>query len=211
MDWLDLLAVQGTLKSLLQQTIQKHQFYTQFSLWSNSHIHIWLLEKPWAFVDKVMSLTFNMLSRLVIGFLPRSKHLLISRLQSASAVILEPKKINFVTVSTVSSSICHEVMGQMPWSQFSECWALSQLFHSPLSLSSRGSLVLCFLPWGWCHLCIWGYWYFSQQSWFQFVLHPGRHFAWCTLHRSLISRVTKYSLDLLLSWFGTSLLFHVQF
>ena len=66
----------------------------------------------WAFVGKVMSLLFNMLSRLVIPFLPRSKHLLISWLQSPSAVILEPKKIKSVTVSIVSPSICHEVMGQ---------------------------------------------------------------------------------------------------
>ena len=64
----------------------------------------------WTFVGKVMSLIFHMLSRLVIAFLPRSKHLLISWLQSPSAVILEPKKIKSVTVSTVSPSICHEVM-----------------------------------------------------------------------------------------------------
>ena len=58
-------------------------------------------------------------------------------------------------------------------------------FHSPLSLSSRGSLVLLhFLPWGWCHLRTWGYWYFSRQSWFQLVLHPAWHFAWCILHKS---------------------------
>ena len=65
----------------------------------------------WTFVDKVMSLLLNMLSRLVITFLPRSKHLLISLLQLPSAVILEPRKIKSVTVSTVSPSICHEVMG----------------------------------------------------------------------------------------------------
>ena len=65
----------------------------------------------WTFVGKVMSLLFNMLSRLVIAFLPRSKHLLISRMQSPSAVILEPKKIKSVTVSIVLPSICHEVMG----------------------------------------------------------------------------------------------------
>ena len=65
----------------------------------------------WTFVDKVMSLLFNMLSRLVIVFLPRSKHLLISWLHSPSAVILEPKKVKSVTVSIVSPSICHEVMG----------------------------------------------------------------------------------------------------
>ena len=68
----------------------------------------------WTFVGKVISLLFNMLSKFVIGFLPRSKHLLISQLQSPSSVILEPKKINSVTVSTVSPSICHEVMGHVP-------------------------------------------------------------------------------------------------
>ena len=68
----------------------------------------------WTFVDKVMSLLFNMLSKLLIAFLPRSKRLLISWLQSPSAVILEPPKIKSLTVSTVSPSICHEVMGQMP-------------------------------------------------------------------------------------------------
>ena len=96
------------------------------------------------FVDKVMSPLFNMLSGLVIAFLPI---LLISWLQSPSAVILEPKKIKSVTVSTVSPSIWHEVMGPDAMILFSECWALSQLFHSPLSLSSRGSSVsLRFLP-----------------------------------------------------------------
>ena len=77
----------------------------------------------WIFVSQVTSLFFNMLSRLVITFLPRSKHLLISRLQSPSAVIWEPKEINSVTVSTVSPSICHEVMGPVPWSHSFECWA----------------------------------------------------------------------------------------
>ena len=70
----------------------------------------------WTFVDKVMSLLFNMLSRLVIAFLPRSKHLLILWLQSPSAVILEPRKIKSATVSTISPSICHERWNQMPWS-----------------------------------------------------------------------------------------------
>ena len=78
-------------------------------------------------------------SRLVITFLPRSVYLLISWLQSPSAVILEPKKIKSVTVSIVSPSICMKWWDRMPWSSFSECWALSQLFHSPLALSSRGS------------------------------------------------------------------------
>ena len=101
----------------------------------------------WTFVGKVMSLLFNMLSKLVITFLPRSKHLLISWLQSASAVILELSKIKSVTVSTVSPSICMKWWDQMPWSSFSECWALSQCFHSPLSLSSTGFVApFHFLP-----------------------------------------------------------------
>ena len=88
-------------------------------------------------VGKVMSLLFNMLSRLIIAFLPRSKHRFISWLQSPSAVILEPRKIKSLTVSIVSPYICHEVMGTNAMILIS-----SQLFHSPLSLSSRGSLVL---------------------------------------------------------------------
>ena len=99
---------------------QKHQFFgVHPSLWSNSHIHTILLEKNialtrWTFVGKVMSLLCNTLSRFVIAFLPRSERLLISWLQSPSAVILEPKKIKSLTVSTVSPSICHEVMGLEP-------------------------------------------------------------------------------------------------
>ena len=95
------------------------------------------------FVGKVISLLFSMLSRLVIPFLPRSKHLLISWLQSPSAVILEPKKL----FPLFPNLFAMKWWDQMPWSSFSECWALSQLFHSTLSLSSRGFLVpLHFLP-----------------------------------------------------------------
>ena len=92
----------------------------------------------------IMSLLFNMLSRFVIAVLPRSKHLLISWLQSPSAVILKPKKIKSVTISIVSPFICHEVLGPDARSSYFGCWVLSQLFHSPLSPSSRGSLIpLC--------------------------------------------------------------------
>ena len=98
------------------------------------------------FVEKVMPLLFNMLSRLVIDFLPRSKHLLISWLQSPSTIILEPKKIKSVTVSIVSPSICHEVMGL-----YANVLVFHMLSFKPtFSLSSftfiRGSLVLHFLP-----------------------------------------------------------------
>ena len=93
------------------------------------------------FLGKVMSLLFNMLSRLAITFIPRSKYLLISWLRSPSEVIFEPPKIKSITVFIVSRSICHELMGLNDKILFSECWVLSQLFHSPLSLSSGDSLV----------------------------------------------------------------------
>ena len=108
MDWLDLLAVQGTLKSLLQHQSSKASVlrHSAFCIVLLSHPYV-ITGKTidltrWTFVDKVMSLLCNMLSRLVITFLPRSKRLLISWLQSPSAVILEPPKIKSVTVSTVS-------------------------------------------------------------------------------------------------------------
>ena len=115
-DWFDLLVDQGTLKSLLQHHSSKasiHQ-HSAFFMVQLSHPYM-TTGKTIALtrqtVSKVMFLLFNMLSRLVITFLPRSKRLLISWLQSPSAVILEPKKIKPVTVSIVSPSICHEVMG----------------------------------------------------------------------------------------------------
>ena len=117
MDWLDILAVQGILKSLLQHRSLKASVLqcSAFFMVQLSHPHMTtgktIALTRWTFVVKVMSLLFNMLSRLVITFLPRSKHLLISWLQSPSAVILEPKKIKSLTVSIVSPSISHEVVG----------------------------------------------------------------------------------------------------
>ena len=116
MDWLDLLAVQGTLKSsptpqfksinsLVLSFLHSPTLTSIHDHWKNCSL------TKRTFVGKVMSLLFNMLSRLVITFLPRSKRLLISWLQSPSAVILEPRKIKSDTVSTVSPSISHEVMG----------------------------------------------------------------------------------------------------
>ena len=117
MDWLDLLAVQGTLKSLLQHHSSKASIFrhSAFFIFQLSHLYMTtgktIALTRQIIVGKVMSLLFNMLSRLVVTFLPRSKHFLISWLQSPSAMILEPKKRNSVTVSIVSPSICHEVMG----------------------------------------------------------------------------------------------------
>ena len=152
MDWLDLLAVQGTLKSLIQHHSSKASilqcsavFIVQFSHpYMTTAKTIALTRRT--FVDKVMSLLCHILSRFVIAFLPRGKYLLISWLQPP--VILEPPP----------NKVCHCFHCfpiYLPWSngtgyhdlKFSECWVLIQLFHSPLSLSSRGSLaLLCFLP-----------------------------------------------------------------
>ena len=150
MDWLDLLAVQGALKSLLQHHCSKALIFrcSAFLTVQLSHRYmttgktIALTRRT--FVGEVIFLLLNMLSRLVITFLPRSKCLLISWLQSPSAVILEPHKIKS---DTVSPSICHEVMG--PDATILVFWMLSfkPTFHSPLSLSARGFLVhLHFLP-----------------------------------------------------------------
>ena len=153
-DWFDFLAVQVTLS---QVTLQHHSSKALI-LWRSTSFMVQLSHPNMTtgktialtgqiFVSKVMSLLFNMLSRLVIAFLPRRKHLLISWLQSPSAVILEPPKIKSVTVSIVSPSFCNEVMGLDAMIFIFWMLSLSQLFHSPLSLSSRGSSVpLRFLP-----------------------------------------------------------------
>ena len=137
----------------------------------------------WIFAGKVTSLLFNMLSRLAIAFLPRNKHLLISWPQSPSAVFLESKKIKSVTLSIVSPSICHEVMGPdamilvfcmlslKPTFSLSSFTFIKKLFSSSLlsviSVVSTAYLsLLIFLP----------------EILIPFVLHPVQHFAWCTLH-----------------------------
>ena len=116
MDWLDLLAVQGTLKSLLQNHSSKASVLqcSAFFIVQLSHPYMTtgktIALTRWTFVDKAMCQIFNMVSRLIVTFIPRSKRLLISWVQSPSAVILELQKLKAVTVSIVSPSICHEVM-----------------------------------------------------------------------------------------------------
>ena len=123
MDWLDLLAVHRILKCLLQHHSSKASIILCSAFFIVQHSHPYMTTGKtigltrWTYVDKVMSLLYNILSKLVITFFPRSKCLLISWLQSPSAVILEPRKIKSDTVPTVSPSICHEVisaMDQMP-------------------------------------------------------------------------------------------------
>ena len=119
MNWLDLLAVQGTLKSLLHHHSSKASVLQSLAFFTVQFSHPYrttgktIALTRWTFVGKVISLLFNMLSRLIIVFLPRSKRLLISWLQSPSTVILEPKRRKSVTVSIVSPFICHEVIDQI--------------------------------------------------------------------------------------------------
>ena len=148
MDWLDLLAVQGTSPTPLFKSINSSVLSFVYGPTLISIHDYWKNHSliRWTFVSKVMSLLFNMLSRLVIAFFPRSKCLLISWLQSPTAVIWEPPKIKSATVSTVFPFICHEVMGPDVMTLVFWMFSLKPIFHSPLSLSSRGPLVLlCFL------------------------------------------------------------------
>ena len=188
-DGLISLLSKGLIRVSSSTAVQKHQFFwcSAFFMVQLSHLYMTtgktIASTMWACVSKVMSdvLLFNTLSSSVIAFPPRSKRLLTWWLQSLSAVIWEPKKTKSVTVSIFSAPVCWW-WDWVPWSLFFECWVSSQLFCSPLSPSSSGSLVpLCFLPLRWCHLHIWDYWYFSWQSWFQLVIHSAQHFTWCTV------------------------------
>ena len=151
-DWFDLLAVQGILKSLLQHISKASILWcSAFFIVQLSHPYIsagkTIVLTRQTFVGKVMSLLFNILSRLVIIFLPKSKRLLISWLQSPSAVILEPPKINSATVTTVSPSICHEVMG--PDAMILVFWLL--IFKPAFSLSSFTHIKKLFSFSVFCH------------------------------------------------------------
>ena len=182
------LQSEGLLSVFSNTTAQKHQFFgTQLSFpptLKSIHDHWKMIALTrWTIVSKVMSLLFNMLCRFVIAFLPRSNSLSVSLLPLPSTVILEPPCQEYLIVSIFSPIY-------LPWSNgtgchflhFFECWVLSQIFHSPLSLSSRGSLErFYFLPLEWYLLHISVYWYFSYQSWFQLMIHPAWHFTWFTL------------------------------
>ena len=190
-DSFDLLAVQGTLKSLLQ-----HHSLNALILW-HSAFFIVQLSHPYMTTGKTIALTigtcegkvmfllFNMPSRFVIAFLPRSKCLLISWLQLLSAVILEPKKI--VCHCFHCLSICHEVMESDAmilvfwiWS-FKPAFSVSSFTFMKRLFSSSSLSVI--------RVHIWGYWYFFQQPWFHLgslvnAWHPAQHFSWCILQIS---------------------------
>ena len=135
------------------------------------------------FAGKVMSLLYYMLSRFVIAFLPKSKHLSISWLQSPSAVILEPKTIESLTVSIVSPSIWHEMMG--PDAMILVFWMLS--FKPTFSLSSSTFIKKLFSSSSLSAVRVSGYlrlFIFLPTTFIQLMLHPAQHFTWCTLHIS---------------------------
>ena len=188
MDRLDLLAVQGTLKSLFHHNSSKASV-----LWCSAFFTVQLSHPymttgktialtRWTFVGKIMSLLFNMLSRFVIAFLSRSKRLLISWLQSPSAVILESPQIKFVTVSIVCPFICHEVIGSdamilVFWMlNFKPAFSLSSFTFIKWLFSSSSCSAIRVV-----YSAYLRFWYFSQQSWFQLVRLPVWHFAWCIL------------------------------
>ena len=167
MDWLDLPAVQGTLTSLLQHHSSKASILRHSAFFTVQLSHPCMTTGKtialtrWAFVDKIMSLVFNMLSMLVIIYLPRSKHLLISWLQSPSAVILEPRKIKSATVPTVSPSICHEVIFYPYWHQYYYylcCWSIispAHLFYFLTNLSGKERSFIIYN---------WGF-FFLKRTW----------------------------------------------
>ena len=163
-DWFDLLAVQGTLKSLLQHHSSKASVLLHSAFFMVQFLHPYMTTGKtialirWTFVGKVISLLFSTLSRLIIAFLPRSKCLLISWLQSPSAVILEPKKIKSLIVFIFSQSICHGIMGLdamifvfwmlsfKPTFSLSSFTFIKRLFSSP-SLSAIRMVLSAYLRW----------------------------------------------------------------
>ena len=187
-DWFELLTDQETLKHLLQHHSLK-ALIPQCSIFFKDELsHLYMTTRKTAplttrtFNGKGMFLLFNMLSMFVIAFLPRIKCLLISWLQSMSVVVLDPKKIKFITISL---SVCPDVI--KPATMSLVFWVLN--FKPAFSLSfftfiSRLFTFSLFSAIKWYHLHIWGYGYFSQLSWCQNMVHPVWHSIWCTLNIS---------------------------
>ena len=185
-------AVKGTLKSLLQQHNWKVAVpqHSAFCTVQHSYPYIMTIWKTialtiWTFVSKVMFLLFNTLSRFVIAFLPRGKSLVISRLQSLSAVILEPRNIKSVTVDIVTPHICHEGMG--PDTMILVFWMLRfkpDFSHSSFTFIKRlfsSSLLSAIRVVSSAYLRLL---MFLLAILIPLVLHPAQHFTWCTLHIS---------------------------
>ena len=142
------------------------------------------------FVGKAMSLLFNTLSSFIIAFLPRSKCLNFMAAVTVHGDFGAPKN-SLSLFPLFPHLIAMKWWDWMPWSSFSECWVLSQHFHSSFTFIKRLFSFSLLPAIKVVSSAIWGYWYFSQQSWFQLVLHPAQHFVWCTEFSSVqsLSRV----------------------
>ena len=187
-DWFDLLAVQGTLKSLLQHHSSKASILQCFFYGPTLlSIHDYWKNHSFDYLDCCWEnyvLLFNMLCRFVRAFLPKSRHLLFHGCSYYMQRFWRPRKYNLSLFPLFPLLFAMKWWDKMPWFGF-EMLTFKPLFHSPLSPSSGGSLnPLGFLPIEWYCLHIWGGLYFSQQSWFQLVIHPTHPFTWCTLHRN---------------------------
>ena len=191
MDWFNLLAVQWTLKSLLQRHSLKELILqcSDFMMVQLSHPYVTIGKTIaltiWTFVRKVTSLLFNMLSNFLRTFLPRSRHLWISWLQSPFTVILEPKKIKYLTISIFSPSICHEVIGLddltlIFWTlSFKPAFSLSSFTFIKRPFSSSSLSAIRVVSSAYLRLLI-----FLLSVLIPAVLHPTQHFVWCTFHRN---------------------------
>ena len=189
-------------KSLLQQHSLKASIlhHSAFFVVQLSHPYMITGKKKnialtiWTFIGKVMSLLFNMLSRFVSS--PSKQQVSFTCIPVITICSdFGAQENKTCHCFHFSSFYLHEVMGQDAMILVFWIWVLSQLFDSPLLPLSRDFLVhFCFLPKEW-YLLIWGCLYFSWQSWFQLVSHPAWHFTWYIIHRSLVSMVAIYSLD----------------
>ena len=185
MDWLDLLAVQGTLKSLSNTTVQNIIFSALNLLYvpTLTSIHdYWktIILTSQNLVSKVMSLLFNLLSSLVIAFLKASFNFIAAITICSDFGAQENKVFNCFHYFPIC---LHEVMGLNAmilvfWMlNFKPAFLLPSFIKRLFTSFSLSAIR-------WCHLHIWSHWYFSRQSWFQLVLLPAQRFSWCTLHRS---------------------------
>ena len=192
-DWFDLLAVQGTIKSLLQHHSSKVSVLQcpGFFMVQLSHPYMTtgktIALTVWTFVSKVISLLFHMLSKLVIDILPRSEHLLISWLQSPSEVILKPKKIKSATVSTFFLSICRDMMGLdamifiFLMLSFKPAFSLSSFTFIKKLFSSSSLSAIRVVSSEYLRLLIFLLAILISVTG---ILTPSQHFTWCTLPRS---------------------------
>ena len=184
-DWFDLLTAQRTLESLLQ-----HHSLKASILWPSAFLMAQFLTSVdnsymttgkntaftiWTFAGKMTSLLCNILSRFVIAFLLRSKHLFIHGCSHSLKWFLEPKKIKSVSAFNFSPD----------GTRYHDLSFLNVEFYASfLTLLCHFQEAFHFQSLEWYHLHIWGYWYFSQKSWFRLELHPAQHFGWCSLHIS---------------------------